>query len=391
MSTLLEQAIIDVKELKESAKKAAEKEILEQKKDEIKKSIDKFLFEQEDEELGNEIDLLDSELESTPELDPISAEIPLAATDGENMCACPDEDEEIEIDFAQLAQHINEPEDLNSGPELGSEDDELSGLEDVLGGLSEDQHNDFINTILESIEAKDLEDVHQDEKPDKQYEDVKEILDKLEDEDVELPDNFMESSEDDEKGKKPNVKVDVQVPVSSKPSAPTESEKKYLEDLALAKDKHDSEVKELKKQLKEIKELFNKEKDKIAKLKLTVNEWKELTIRSSNKLKEIYTKNSILHYQNEILKMNSLNERQKEKIVESLSKVESVEQAKLVFESYMYEPPKVSTIGNKEGKTLTETINRTKNTLILKGNAGDEIDKNNSSYVKRMQELAGIK
>ena len=95
--------------------------------------------------------------------------------------------------------------------------------------------------------------------------------------------------------------------------------------------------------------------------------------------------NGKLLYMNRALKSNSLNERQKETIVENISKVSSISEAKLVFETLQ----KQSNVrGIKIPTTLNEAI------AINKGNVLsfrqtkeiESIDPNK----ERMQKLAGI-
>jgi hypothetical protein len=81
---------------------------------------------------------------------------------------------------------------------------------------------------------------------------------------------------------------------------------------------------------------------------------------------------------------NSLNERQKTKIVEALSKSDSIEEAKVIFETLK------SAVGSVTGKahpqSLRETIERPSATLPRR-----EVRTEASPITDRMQILAGIK
>lgn len=115
-TSILEQAIVDAKLLRESALKAAENEVLNKYATEIKESVFRFLEQEEEDVFADPPNLGLGGMED-PEnmpIDPVADAVPLAATDGERMCACPDEDEEVEIDFGNIetdmAQDAASPE-----------------------------------------------------------------------------------------------------------------------------------------------------------------------------------------------------------------------------------------------------------------------------------------
>jgi len=105
-------------------------------------------------------------------------------------------------------------------------------------------------------------------------------------------------------------------------------------------------------------------------------------------LKENFDKinlsNARLVYTNRILTTGSLNERQKEKIVEALSKAGSIEEAKVIFETLE------SAVGGVTGKappqSLRETIERPSATLPRRAPKTEHVP-----AISRMQVLAGIK
>ena len=149
----------------------------------------------------------------------------------------------------------------------------------------------------------------------------------------------------------------------------------------VAKKSQPKEKKDDKEVLKEMKKLS----DKLEKVLL---ENKKL-INNVNLLKEGLTdlnlRNSKLFYANRILKDSSLNEKQKMKLVENLSKSESVEQTKLIYETL------VSTVGSTKTKpeSLSEVVNRNSSLSAkrLDENKGNDID----PRLTRMHQLAGIK
>ena len=132
MASLLEQAIIDATDLKEVALKTAETQILEKYSREVKKTLSTLLDQEEDEldlggdeggdELGDDLGLgMDDEPEGEEEPE-AAKQIPDGFSDGEKLCPCPDEDEEIEIDFNDLAQQLQDPEESDSDDPVDRDD-----------------------------------------------------------------------------------------------------------------------------------------------------------------------------------------------------------------------------------------------------------------------------
>ena len=80
-----------------------------------------------------------------------------------------------------------------------------------------------------------------------------------------------------------------------------------------------------------------------------------------------------------------MNERQKEKLVEAISKVGSVEEAKIVYDTLV---ENLSPKSNNAPKTLNEAVSKN-NPLILKSNT--EKQSAGQNQVARLMRLAGIK
>ena len=139
--SILEEAIVDAKALKEAALKNAESLVVEKFSNKIKEAVNNILEQGEDElEMGleDEIGLPgDEEVEGTSD---VVDQIPLSATDDE-LC-CKEEDEEIEIDFGELKKHWNDVKNAKTNKEK----------KDTLEGLAE-----FLFNSIERIEviAKD--------------------------------------------------------------------------------------------------------------------------------------------------------------------------------------------------------------------------------------------
>jgi len=129
-------------------------------------------------------------------------------------------------------------------------------------------------------------------------------------------------------------------------------------------------------------------KESNLKLKSTVNGLAE-------KFEEIKLMNSKLFYTNKTLMDASLNERQKNNLVESINNAQSSEQAKIVYETLK------STVGNvftkKQPESLSEAVGKRSSTSLLLKARKSEDEKKQTSDIKenvfadRMQILAGIK
>ena len=111
---------------------------------------------------------------------------------------------------------------------------------------------------------------------------------------------------------------------------------------------------------------------------------KSIAITATKKLEEVNFSNAKLIYTNRVLNSDSLNERQKEKLVEAISKVGSVEEAKIVFETLQ---ENLSSKSSNAPKTLNEAVSKSSQ-LILKSN--NEKQPANRSQVDRLKKLAGI-
>ena len=112
----------------------------------------------------------------------------------------------------------------------------------------------------------------------------------------------------------------------------------------------------------------------------------------ADKFEEIKLVHSKVFYPNKTFMGDSLNERQKGNLVESINNAQTSEQAKIVYETLK------STVGNantkKQPESLSEAVGKRSSTsLLLKARKSDEKQVVNESniFADRMQILAGIK
>jgi len=89
-----------------------------------------------------------------------------------------------------------------------------------------------------------------------------------------------------------------------------------------------------------------------------------------------------------VLGNDSLNERQKDKIVEKISEARTIEEAKMIHEALQ---SAVAGTSKKEGpKSLNEAVSR-QSTQVFSRRQRSETNQVNDQFFKKMQRLAGIK
>jgi len=352
---MLEQAVIDAEALKEAAVKNAEQTILEKYSSEIGAAVE-ALLEQDEEEMDLEADQ-EAPVDQEDREDVID-QLDMAATEGEELCHCPEADEPIELDLDALmdvAEEAAEEEELDMGM-VPDDEEELMEVSSMAGG-----------SVEGSAAAPEAEKIEEDTSED--------------DEEVELDEDLVTMLEE--------LTVDVKnVPHGLNfHTHPTNQEDEHGLDVALAREQDTAvaeEQKELRDAIKKLQEQVKSQRLELNKRKEDYDNLKSVAREVSKKLEEVNLSNAKLIYTNRVLKSDSLNERQKDKLVEAVSKVGSVEEAKLVFETLK---DNMSSGVSNAPKTLNEAVNKNK-TLILKSNT--ENKSTGQSQVNRMKRLAGI-
>ena len=367
MSSLLEQAIVDANALKDAAIKNAENLVIEKYSEQIKQAVDVFL-EQEDEEEDPLADL-------GAEEDPLAAteEDPLAAAEelpGEE----PGMDAEPDLDQAVL--------DPVSSSQTGQVELDLDAIEKAVAEI-EDSELDGDKVEHEELAASMDDDIMASADADSL---ATETLSQLEEE---LEDMFVDSIME-------SLKVDIK-PQKRGWMAVSDDVLDHAVEMELARVQDD----EVKEQLEALKSALGKLEESNTSLKSTnknlLNENKELTAEvktyqnAVEQLKEkfdaVNTSNAKLLYINRTLDCNSLNERQKKKIVESIAKAEDAKEAKVIYETLQssMETQKVE----QSPESLNEAASRRSSLLVR----SREENRTTSAdiFADRMQRLAGIK
>ena len=140
---------------------------------------------------------------------------------------------------------------------------------------------------------------------------------------------------------------------------------------------------ENQEKVKAMKKAFDELMEQKDSLKKDKNRLKEAVVYLKNKLDEVNLQNAKLHYVNRTLNSASLNERQKDKIVESIQSSESIEEAKVIYETLQ------SAVGpsKRQPKSLSEAIERPSLSVRRRKNSSDDRD---TAAKQRFQLLAGI-
>lgn len=341
MSSMLEQAIIDAEALKEAAIKNAEAAIIEKYSDDIRSAVDSLL-EEEDTEQEEELteapeDELGMGMDMAPQ-DDVLPDVTPAATDGEKLCPCPDEQEEMVIDFDQLAAAADAEMGLEpSAP--GSLDADMPAEDDL--GLGDDEDEELELTEMASI--------------------VDEVVQELLNVDHEsVPSgNFG--------GHNANA-----------------AEKEAEEDAALASMRDTENAEEEKEHAKRIKDLM----ESVSTLRQDKGKAMKIIKHLQEKLNETNLLNAKLLYTNKILNSDSLNERQKNKVAEAISRAGTVQEAKVLFETL--QSAVQSNVQKTQPKSLSEAVTK-KSSVFMPRRTNNNLQEKQAPVTDRWAVLAGIK
>ena len=376
MSNLLERAIIDAKALKEAALKNAEQLVIEKYSLEVKEAMNQLL--EADDQADAMADLFgdeDADLEmGTEEPESMEASAEPTIKPGDLEAQIPDaflseDDEIISIQLNSIEDEIDDEEETLFGgddklddTEIGIDiqaDDEISADADFDTGMDDmmaaDTGADLTADLMEEI----LEEMG------------------LNEEEIDL-DELMEA-----------VRVDFE-PVKSGWAGTPEKIMQEYESMLLAREQ-DSKVKEENEELRKTVASLQNENKTLSSAALKLQEQnKEFSAAFETlqeKLETMNVSNAKLLYINQALENASLNERQKRKIVEAISKAGTVQEAKIVFETMNDTVATTSDV--KKEATLSEMVSR-KSSLLVAARK-EQTQKDANPLFNRMQALAGIK
>ena len=378
MSSMLEQAMIDAEALRETAMKNAESIIIDKYSADVKKVV-QSLLEQDDFDLEGESEeeaLGAAAEEGDPDLD---AQVPSAHSAGseggeevdalrdavgaaeealedvsdkldnlEVVAKSGDETTDVEIDLNQLRAQL----DGEEGP-LDPED--MTDREELAGELEEEPPPGEEAPLPGEEEEED---------------------------DLEIDDDLLETIVQE-------LRVDIDPQASGWMNYPSPALAHAVEQ-KLAHDQ-DDDVKEENEALKKAMKGLQTENKNLTKDNGTTEQnnkkLQQTILHLKEKFDEINLSNARLLYTNKVLNSASLNERQKNKIVEAISKADTIEEAKVIYETL----ESAAGTFQKENmpKSLSEAVQRGSSMLVSRNRKREESV--SESFSERMQKLAGIK
>ena len=196
---------------------------------------------------------------------------------------------------------------------------------------------------------------------------------KKENMEIDIPDELIDAIRE-------KLTVDTGFELSGWGGRPT-SQLKHGQELEVARLQSDEEKEDLEELNKAQEELFKENKQ----LKEQNNQYREAIQELREGLQDVNLSNARLLYTNRVLRNTSLNERQKEKIVEAISNAGSVIEARTIFETLQ---STVEAAPVRRPQSLGEAIHRGRTSVIR---ATRHESAASDPFSDRMKKLAGIK
>jgi len=157
---------------------------------------------------------------------------------------------------------------------------------------------------------------------------------------------------------------------------------------------HDLMLAQLQAQIEELEQDVDQLQENNKKLKSGLKDSVRLNEDLSKKLSSYEEKlfesrflNYKLLYTNKVLVDASLNERQKNRIAESINGAKTAEEVKLLYET-LKSTMRDGTSNNSSPKSLSEAVERRSSSLLLRGSRAEP--KKQDDYAERMKKLAGL-
>jgi hypothetical protein len=387
MSHMLEQAIVDAESLKEAARQSAEEKIVEHFSKDIKQAVNMIL--EQEEELAGMDDLLGLDQATEPAAPTINMEAPKNTKDNGKFvvdqlpyASTTPTDAFVSIDLDRLEESIRQQlEEDSIDPTYLEEEfvlDEEETLEEEVGAERTDASKN-------DKEEDDKVPVNEEKKL---VQMIKDIL-------LEESDEIFEEEDDDEILEEDAPDVNDGLEASPKPEHTSyghetlEEEAESTDQMYEAYEAHENaqlqqESRSLKTKNKTLiteQKTLNKKarllEEKLQKYGTVINKLKD-------KLIETNLANAKLLYQNRVLSSDSLNERQKDRIVETIMNAKTVEEAKIIYETLQ------SAVGantlSRRPKSLNEVVTKRSSAFMPR-----KEEKRVDPFTVRMKALAGIK
>ena len=386
MSSLLEQAMVDAEALKNAALKTAKQEVLQKYSEDVKTAVD-TLLEQE----GGGLDLgLDFGAEAPAE---DAGAIEGEALEGEGLEGevIEEEGEELELksydalpykhrktekegnDFSINLQQLEEQIDQIYGEVIGKEEKSyiLASPEQEIELVFEEDKKSIKKKLEVDAEADVELEIGIEGEEEKSEEEI--------DEEIDLADDILEV-----------LRVDYKTVPTGHVGAFTGQELEYALEMEKIKEKYSDLSDKNKKQkiyMEQAVICLDKMEEKNEKLIKTIKEHKGVITQLKQKLNETNLNNAKLFYTNRVLASPSLNERQKQRLVEALSRVDSPKEARVIFETLQ---SAVGTSKERSPKSLSEAVEK-RSLLTMSPHRRKETTNVEEAISDRWQKLAGIK
>ena len=343
MSSLLEQAIVDATALKEAALKNAENSVLEKYSTEVKGALDT---------------LLEQEGGAPPAtfLDDVSFAHETPDTSG---ALTPEEGDEIEIDLNEISSALGM---------------EPPGTEELIN--AEETAEEIFGVPAGTPAAPPAPPMAPEGEMGMPPMDPAMGLD--ENLDSEVTDELIEALAEE-------LAVDVTARLAGWAPAASGETTEHAKEMALEQEAADAQSPEVTEEKEKYLKLYESQ---IYDLRSEMGDLRSLLGEAKDHLNVLILENAKLLYQNKALNSASLNERQREKIVEAVRNARSVEETKMLFESLQ------SAVGDRSVRrteSLREVVSRPTTSMLLNSNRRSTSSTTVDPTMDRMLRLAGLK
>ena len=399
MSNLLKEAIVDAKALREAALKSAETTIVEKYSDEVRKTLENILEQDElglggdlggdlgaglDADLGMEEPAvgLEDEMVATEEVIenvPVAAADDLSDEEGEglqhaNLPATGEPvDVEVDINLAALQEAINELQtQMDESQELEITEEEMIEI------LSETTSPGVTAAAqMAAVTGAGPADAPEDEPEPEEEKSTEEVDSDVMGEELDLDEITAAVQE--------VLDVDMKASLSGWAGRSSYDMKHQME-MEMAHRRSTDLQKDLETLKKAQEEVVFENKQ----LKDELSQYKQATHELKEGLQDVNLSNARLLYTNRVLRNTSLNERQKDTIVEAISRAGSVTEARTIFDTLQ---STAQARPKKSPQSLSEALgNRSSATVIRASRARHERSTSDADPLQdRMKRLAGIK
>jgi len=421
MSSMLEQAIIEAEQLKKVASRNAEQAILERYSQEIKEEMEN-LIEQDlglgggdaGGGLGGGLDM-GMGGEAKPQVDfegakadddQVPDQLEYAAFDGMTIgeTKYPEQGDLIEINLDSLSEYELNPE---AGPTTRNLSESIEIDDSLLAEMLDEETDMLINpktkTKKESTcsevhagmtheaylaELDDVNEAHCTADHRKKKKTKKEAM-------AGGKFHYEESLELDEETLEEMIKVDYRSVKEGNPFGTTQERdemnliladlKAQCEELNMKNESLSNENKKVLKESAEYKKNFESAEATASDLNNKYASLLEKVKELKGAFEESQLMNAKLVYTNKVLSDEKLNVRQKNKIAESIENTDSVNEAKIVYETLVNT---VESTSKRGPESLSEAVTRRKHPLFVKGNQTEA--KPSDDFASRMKKLAGL-